>query len=72
MMMEQTECFETSENKIQTPENYPEESIKLSEQRESLKSRIALTSSSSTSSSEVCNSRYNIFFLLGLSLSQRY
>jgi hypothetical protein len=28
MKMEQTECSETSEYKIQTPGNYPEESIK--------------------------------------------
>jgi len=27
MKMEETECSETSEYKIQTPENYPEESI---------------------------------------------
>jgi hypothetical protein len=27
MKMEQTECSETSEYKIQTPENYPEENI---------------------------------------------
>ena len=29
--MEQTECFETSEYNIQTPGNYPEESIQYSE-----------------------------------------
>ena len=34
-----TECSETSAYKIQTPENYPEESIQYSEQGESLKSR---------------------------------
>ena len=34
-----TECSETSEYKIQTPENYPEESIQHSEHSESLKSR---------------------------------
>jgi len=27
MKMEQTECFETSAYKIQTPENYPEENM---------------------------------------------
>ena len=27
MKMEQTECFETSAYKIQTPGNYPEENI---------------------------------------------
>jgi len=35
-----TECSETSAYKIQTPENYPEESIQYLEQSESLKSRI--------------------------------
>ena len=38
--MEQTECSETSAYKIQTPRNYPEESIQHSEHGESLKSRI--------------------------------
>jgi len=37
--MEETECSETSAYKIQTPENYPEESIQHSEHGESLKSR---------------------------------
>jgi len=37
--MEQTECSETSAYKIQTPGNYPEESIQHSEHSESLKSR---------------------------------
>jgi len=37
--MEETECSETSAYKIQTPGNYPEESIQHSEQDESLKSR---------------------------------
>ena len=37
--MEQTECSETSAYKIQTPGNYPEESIQHSEQDKSLKSR---------------------------------
>jgi len=40
MKMEQTECSETSAYKIQTPGNYPEESIQHPEQDESLKSRI--------------------------------
>jgi len=40
MKMEQTECSETSAYKIQTPWNYPEESIQHSEHGESLKSRI--------------------------------
>ena len=38
--MEETECSETSAYKIQTPGNYPEESIQHSEHGESLKSRI--------------------------------
>jgi len=38
--MEQTECSETLANKIQTPGNYPEESIQHSEHGKSLKSRI--------------------------------
>jgi len=37
--MEQTECSETSAYKIQTPGNYPEESIQHTEHGESLKSR---------------------------------
>ena len=40
MKMEQTECSETLAYKIQTPGNYPEESIQHSEHGESLKSRI--------------------------------
>jgi hypothetical protein len=40
MKMEQTECSETSEYKIQTPGNYPEENIQHTEHGESLKSRI--------------------------------
>jgi len=38
MKMEQTVCSETSAYKIQTPGNYPEESIQHSEHGESLKS----------------------------------
>jgi len=34
--MEQTECSETSKYKIQTPGNFPEESVKHSEHGESL------------------------------------
>jgi len=37
MKMEETECSETSAYKIQTPENYPEESIQHSKHGESLK-----------------------------------
>jgi hypothetical protein len=40
MKMEQTGCSETSAYKIQTPGNYPEESIQHSEEGESLKSRM--------------------------------
>ena len=39
MKMDQTERSETSPYKIQTPGNYPEESIQHAEQGESLKSR---------------------------------
>ena len=39
MKMEQSECSETLAYKIQTPGNYPEESIQHSEHGESLKSR---------------------------------
>jgi hypothetical protein len=39
MKMERTECSETSAYKIQTPGNYPEESIQHTEHGESLKSR---------------------------------
>ena len=35
--MEQTECFETSGYKVQTPGNYPEENIEHTEHGESLK-----------------------------------
>jgi hypothetical protein len=42
MKMEQTDCSETSAYKIQTPGNYPEESIQHSEHGESLKSGIEL------------------------------
>jgi hypothetical protein len=40
MKMEQTWCFLTSANKIQTPGNYPKERIEHSEQGECLKSRV--------------------------------
>jgi hypothetical protein len=40
MKMEQTECFETSAYKIQTPGNHPKENIQHREHGESLKSRI--------------------------------
>jgi hypothetical protein len=37
------ECSETLANKIQTPGNYPEESIQHSEHGESFKSRLTLS-----------------------------
>ena len=40
MKMEQTKCSKTSAYKLQTPGNYPEESIQPSEHGESLKSRM--------------------------------
>jgi hypothetical protein len=40
MKMEQTECSETSAYKIQTPGNFPKESIQHLEYGENLKSRI--------------------------------
>jgi len=40
MKMEQTGCSETSAYKIQTPGNYPEESIQHLEQGERMKSRM--------------------------------
>jgi len=39
MKMEQTECYETSAYKIQTPGNYPEENMQHTEHGESFKSR---------------------------------
>jgi len=38
MKMEQTECSKTSAYKLQTPGNYPKESIQRTEHGESLKS----------------------------------
>jgi len=43
MKMEQTECSEMLEYKIQTPGNYSEESVQHSEQGVSLKSRIIIS-----------------------------
>jgi hypothetical protein len=40
LKMEQTECSETSEYKIQTPGNYTEKNIQHTEHGESLKSSI--------------------------------
>jgi hypothetical protein len=42
MKIEQTECSETSACKIQTPGNYPEESIQHSEHGGNLKSGMSL------------------------------
>ena len=42
MKMEETECSETSAYKLQTPGNYPKESIQHKEYGESLKSRISI------------------------------
>jgi len=42
MKMEQTECSETSAYKIQTPGNYPEESVQHLEHGESFKLRTIL------------------------------
>ena len=44
MKKELTECSETSAYKIQTPGNYPEESMQHSEKGESLKSSLLVTS----------------------------
>ena len=44
MKMEETERSETLAYKIQTPGNYPEESLQHSEQCQSLKSRIVTMS----------------------------
>jgi accessory gene regulator protein AgrB len=43
MKMEQTECSETSAFKLQTPGNYPKESVQHIEHGESLKSRSIKT-----------------------------
>jgi len=40
MKMEQTECSETSAYKLQTPGNYPKESIEHTEHGKSLKLRV--------------------------------
>jgi hypothetical protein len=42
MKIDQTQCSESSAFKLQTPGNYPEESIQHTEHGESLKSRIIL------------------------------
>ena len=53
MKMEQTQCSETLAHKIQTPGNYPEESIQHLEHGELLKSRI--TERNPPSVQNVCN-----------------
>jgi hypothetical protein len=55
MKMEQTECSETLAFKLQTPVNHTEESVKLSEQGESLKSRIYLIN-------KICSDKYQESF----------
>jgi len=50
-----TECPETSAYKIQTPRNYPEESIQHSKYSESLKSRILLGYVSNIHVCHMCN-----------------
>ena len=57
MKMEQTECSETSAYKLQTPGNYPKESIQHTERGKSLKSRIYFYVLFSTNS---C-SKYHLF-----------
>jgi hypothetical protein len=62
MKMEQTECSETLAYKIQTPGNYPGESIQQSEHGESLKSRTEnmikhFAPNADHSQHEVCNLR---------------
>jgi hypothetical protein len=42
MKMKQTECFETTVYKIQTPGNYPEENVQRAEHGEGLKLGIYL------------------------------
>ena len=64
MKMEQTECSETSAYKIQTPGNYPEESIQHSEHGDSLKSRWLSSFWNSKITSRhpsFCFDIYNIF-----------
>ena len=61
MKMEQTECSETSAYNIQTPENYPEESIQHSEHGESLKSIINYISHCDNTISYHIPSRVPIF-----------
>jgi hypothetical protein len=66
MKMEQTECSETLAYKIQTPGNYPEETIQHSEQDESLKSRI--TERTPLPVQNVCNFSLELLFAIFLSL----
>ena len=53
MKMEQTECSETSAYKLQTPGNYPKESIQHTEHGESLKSKTLIA---------LLNFRYTDFY----------
>jgi len=80
MKMEQTACFEASAYTIQTPGNYPEESIKHSEQGEILKSRTDLINWHWCIASSVimaCATAYvveceKLGTLLGLNLCREY
>jgi hypothetical protein len=54
LKMEQTECSEALAYKIQTPGNYPEESIRHSEHVESLKSKINIIITITTTICKIC------------------
>jgi hypothetical protein len=58
-----TECSETSAYKIQTPENYPEESVQHSEQGESLKSKMLALIACTSRKKEVLEQMKDILFL---------
>jgi len=64
MKMEQTECSETLAYKIQTPKNYPEESIQHSEHGENSKSRIFHTCLIHSHCARTCEFTYKIYLLL--------
>jgi hypothetical protein len=69
MKMGQTECSETSAIKIQTPGNYPEENIQLSQHGESLKSRIHPGMSTTcgfipVNEYELCNCTTSLHFII--------
>jgi hypothetical protein len=64
MKMEQIECSEMLAYKIQTPGNYPEESIQHSEIGENLKSRIFHTCLIQSHCTRTCEFTYKIYLLL--------